>query len=170
VRLRGYLAITRLLIVAPFATPGPVASVPAAGLSIADASDRGTLGMGVVLWVLLLGSMWSLVGNFVIVIAAGTVATAIGIHRWHCRHTGRHGIVTPGLPRRPEINFAAIPVYGNMAGLLVVIGSLAVIAAGLPALGIFLLMAALTGAGVATALRAWHVAHPAGCPNSIVRR
>ena len=168
--LRGYLAVARLLFVAPFRTSRPGVSLPAGHLRLVDPPDRGTLVAGVVMWVLLLGSMWSLVGSFVLVIAAGTIVTAAGIHLWQCRQTGRVGSRAEALPNRPEINFAAIPVNGNMAGLLVVIGSLAVIAAGLPALGLFLLIAALSGAVLATALRVWHLAHPASCPNSILAR
>ena len=169
--LRAYRSYFRLLLVAPFAGP-PVASTASDGrmLAAVDRPNGDALGKVLLMWALLLASMWTLYGTFVIVLAAGSLATAAVVHLWNCRHAGRNGLGSSPLPGRPEINFAAIPVYGNMAGLLVVVGSLAVIAAGLPVLGLFLLLAALSGAAVATALRAWHLAHPASCPNSIVAR
>jgi hypothetical protein len=170
--LRAYRAYLRLLLIAPFAGRTVVSSTAPHGrlLAVVDRRNDDALGKVLLMWALLLASMWSLFGTFVIVLAAGALATAAVLHHWHCRYAGRNGLGAGPLPGRPEINFAAIPVYGNMAGLLVVVGSLAVIAAGLPVLGLFLLLAALTGAAVATALRAWHLAHPASCPNSIVAR
>jgi hypothetical protein len=139
-------------------------------LAVVNRRNDDALGKVLLMWALLLASMWSLFGSFVFVLAAGALATAAVLHQWHCRHAEQNGVGSGALPGRPEINFAAIPVYGNMAGLLVVVGSLAVVAAGLPVLGLFLLLASINGAAVATGLRAWHVAHPASCPNSIVAR
>jgi hypothetical protein len=94
-----------------------------------------------------------------LVLVAASAFVAIGSHAWHDRHPATIA-ARRGPPRHPEINFAGIQVMENMAGLLVVVGGVSIMAAGLPAFRAFLLATVLAGCAVAAGLCAWRLSHP----------
>jgi putative ABC transport system permease protein len=118
---RAYRAYLRLLLVAPFAGRTLASSTAPHGslLAVVNRRNDDALGKVLLMWALLLASMWSLFGSFVFVLAAGALATAAVLHQWHCRHAEQNGVGSGALPGRPEINFAAIPVYGKVLPTIV---------------------------------------------------
>jgi hypothetical protein len=66
-----------------------------------------------------------------------------------------------GAPRDPliGINFAAIHVGGDAGGLIFVLGSIAILALGLPVLRVFLIVSVATASTIALARIAWTKAH-----------
>ena len=89
----------------------------------------------------------------------GGLTFAIVIHRWNSRHPSQ--IVSPELDvaKRPEINLSAIPVGGNIGGLMFMAGSLAILVAGLPKWRWFFAVAVAGGFLTAAALVKWHATH-----------
>jgi hypothetical protein len=55
--------------------------------------------------------------------------------------------------QNPQINLAKIPVDGNVAGAIFVVGTVAICLTGIPGLGYPALAAVILGGGVALALR-----------------
>jgi hypothetical protein len=124
--------------------------------------------------------MWALCRVLVVVAVAPPPppepAAAVGASRaqdvsWYCRHLGMGGADRAQL-RSPEINFASIPVGSNAGGLIVVIGSTAILLAGIPELRPFFLMAVGGGLLAAPAILKWRSSHPFSAvpPNTIASR
>lgn len=89
---------------------------------------------------------------------AGGVA-AVCMNAWHVRHPSV--LPSPSRARVPEINFSSVTVGGDIGGLIVVAGSVAIVIAGLPGVRWYLLGAVATGLLFAAALFAWRGLHPA---------
>jgi hypothetical protein len=91
---------------------------------------------------------------------AANTAFAILIHAWYVRHPS--DIPTPIERRRhsPQINFSSTEVEGNIGGLIFVVGSVFVVAVGLPSVIWFLFAATAAGCFLAWGLVAWHTSHP----------
>ena len=163
-RWRGYRAFWMLVLVGPFAFYAWPMKRPLAptspGVSIAV--------MMVVVYALTPASLrpWMLV-----TIVGGSIF-AIVLHGWYRRHPTL--IVTPEheTVRRPEINLSAIPVGGNMGGLMFMVGSMVILLAGLPEWRWYFISGVLGGILTAAAVLLWHQTHPnRGLPqNRIVLR
>src|SRR5207245_1766038 len=76
---------------------------------------------------------------------------AIMIHAWYDRHPS--DIPTPAEPQRPspQINFSSTEVAGNIGGLIFVVGSVFIVAVGLPSVIWFLFAATVAGCFLAWA-------------------
>jgi hypothetical protein len=161
---RGYRAFWTLTLVAPFASwASPAAD--AGAVAFPDAIARLAVGSIVVALLAVVGPV---LGAWV---AVGALF-AIMIHAWYDRHPS--DIPTPAEPQRrsPQINFSSTEVAGNIGGLIFVVGSVFIVAVGLPSVIWFLFAATVAGCFLAWALVAWHSSHPTcGLPeNRIVLR
>jgi hypothetical protein len=165
-RLRGYAAFWMLLLFAPFAAHAwPVRQ----DATITLAPRRSGLGVWLVL-AGLLGFTTPALTPWTTTVLIGGVIVAIAIHSWYSRHPSV--IATPNGERRPEINLSAIPVGGNIGGLIFVAGSMAILVSGLPMWRWFFGAAVLGGVLTAALVYVWHAARPSyGLPqNRIVLR
>ena len=94
---------------------------------------------------------------------------AILIHAWYARHPSE--VPTPAEPQRgsPQINFSSTEVAGNIGGLIFVVGSVFIVAIGLPSVIWFLFAATIAGCILAWALVTWHTRHPKrGLPENLI--
>jgi hypothetical protein len=164
-RLRGYAAFWTLVLCAPFAAHAwPVRDDRA--LVLPRRSGVGG-------WLLLagiLGFTSPALTPWTATVLVGGVVFAIAIHLWYSRHPSL--VATKDGERRPEINFSAIPVGGNVGGLIFMAGSMAILVSGLPAWRWFFGVAVVGGILTAALVYAFHAARPAhGLPqNRIVLR
>jgi hypothetical protein len=161
---RGYRAFWTLTLVAPFASwASPAAD--AGAVAFPDAIARLAVGSIVV-------ALLAVVGPVLGACVAVGALFAIMIHAWYDRHPS--DIPTPAEPQRrsPQINFSSTEVAGNIGGLIFVVGSVFIVAVGLPSVIWFLFAATVAGCFLAWALVAWHSSHPTcGLPkNRIVLR
>jgi hypothetical protein len=142
-RCRGYAAFWTLVAVAPFASwADDVPEVGAARIAAGSVAVALFTGMMLGVWLAL-------------VVATGTLV-ALLIHVWYQRHPSE--LPSPPDPpwRSPQINFSSTDVGGNVGGLIFVIGTVLIVALGIPT-GLWFLIAAAIGAClVAGALVAWH--------------
>jgi hypothetical protein len=99
-------------------------------------------------------------GAWVAVVTAVGALFAIVIHAWYQRHP--YDSPSPTEPKRriPQINFSSTEVDGNMGGLIFVVGSVLIVAVGLPSVIWFLFAGAGAGCLLAWGLVAWHRSHP----------
>jgi hypothetical protein len=155
-RWRGYRAFWTVMLVIPFAGRSLLAD-EAAAVAFPDAIARVAVGSIVVTLVVVAGPV--LGAPVAVVMAAGT-AFAILIHAWYIRHPS--DIPTPPERQRhsPQINFSSTEVEGNIGGLIFVVGSVFIVAVGLPSVIWFLFAATAAGCLLAWALVAWHTGHP----------
>lgn len=165
---RGHRAFWTLAFVAPFAfwrAPAPGHGA----VAFPDVVGRAAVTVIILTLVTLNGSA---LGIWTIVAGIGGTCVAIGMHAWYGRHPSLLVVADTDIRHRPQINLASIPVHANAGGLIFVVGSVAIVVLGLPALRWFLLAAVVLGAVVAWALLAWHASHPLrGLPqNQIVLR
>lgn len=150
-RCRGYWAFWSLAAIAPVAFLGwPSRRRP-------QRSFPDVIGRIATVLIVLTVLVTSSAGGWTLLPALGGSIFAVIIHAWHRRHPTR--LPSRDTTRRPEINMSAIPVGGDVGGLLFVIGSIVVVVAGLPMLGWFLLGAVVTGTVVAWWLTRWHARH-----------
>jgi hypothetical protein len=94
---------------------------------------------------------------------------AILMHAWYVRHPS--DIPAPAEPprRTPQINFSSTDVAGNIGGLIFVVGSVFIVAVGLPSVIWFLFAATVAGCVLAWALVMWHASHPKrGLPENLI--
>ena len=165
---RGYCAFWTMLVVALFeccSSPVEEAGV----IAFPDAVARFAVGSIVVTLLVIVGpvvGVW-----FAVMTAAGTLL-AILIHAWYARHPSDIPIPTEPQRRSPQINFSSTEVAGNVGGLIFVVGSVFIVAIGLPSVIWFLFAATVAGCVLAWALVAWHTSYPkSGLPeNRIVLR
>jgi hypothetical protein len=153
---RGYRAFWTLTLVAPFASwASPVAE--AGAVAFPDAIGRLAVGSIVVALLAVVGPV---LGAWVAVVTAVGALFAILIHAWYDRHPS--DIPTPAEPQRrsPQINFSSTDVAANIGGLIFVVGSVFIVAVGLPPVIWFLFAATVAGCFLAWALVAWHRSHP----------
>lgn len=166
-RWRGYCAFWTMMLVAPFASSSPAEDVGA--VAFPDAVARLAVGSILVSTLAVAGPM---LGAWVAVIAAVGTLFAILIHAWYARHPSDLPVPTEPQRRFPQINFSSTEVAGNIGGLIFVVGSVFIVATGLPSVILFLFAATVTGCALACALVTWHTSHPKrGLPeNQIVLR
>jgi hypothetical protein len=164
---RGYCAVWRLTLAAPFASwAAPTGNNAAVGLG-----GVWRLAVGSTVFTLLALTM-PMLGVSVAVLAVAGALFAILIHAWYERHPS--DIPTPAdrTWRSPQINFSSTDVAGNIGGLIFVVGSLLIVSVGLPSVLWFLLAGTLAGCFLAWRIVVWHESHPKwGLPeNRIVLR
>ena len=153
--LRGYLAFWVLVLAAPIAFhKWPTRSI---GHETADRNPGFAFALIVASIVL---CAWNFLGWWTLVAAGGGVVFACLIHWWHGSHPTVLAIPEKGVWRAPEINQSRIPVDGNIAGLMYVVGSLVVALIGIPVARWFFFSTITLGLICAVALLAWHNAHP----------
>lgn len=138
-RCRWFLALTVLVVVTPFTV-----SIP----SIADRAPvtRTTSGGGLfmLLYASLFAGAWWCVQEFMVAAVVAGVLLACAIRAWNDHHPSV--VVVPSrAPSVPyvQINLAAIPVSGDVAGLMFAAGTILIVVVGLPGLWWFYVAAAL---------------------------
>lgn len=153
-RIRGCAAFWKLVLFAPAAAhTWPVRR-----------DDSMTLPVrchGAALWLVLaavLGFTSPALTPWTLIVLAGGSIVAVAIHAWYSRHPSL--VATRNGERRPEINLSAIPVGGNIGGLMFVAGSMAILVSGLPLWRWFFGAAVLGGILTAGIVYAFHVARP----------
>jgi hypothetical protein len=105
--------------------------------------------------------MWQMLNWSIVFAAMGGLLLAFGLRRWNDGHPTRLAA-----PRRTDddsrlqINIALVPVAANVGGLMFMCGSVAILAVGLSLVRGFLAVALVGGVAMASALSAWHSAHP----------
>jgi hypothetical protein len=162
---RGYRAFWTVMLVAPFASV-PSLAEDTGTVAFPDAIARVAVGSIVIALVVVAGPV---VGAWVAVVMAAGTAFAMLIHAWYVRHPS--DIPTPAERRghSPQINFSSTEVEGNVGGLIFVVGSVFIVAVGLPSVIWFLFAATAAGCFLAWALVAWHTSHPKrGLPENLI--
>jgi hypothetical protein len=109
-------------------------------------------------------------GAWIGAVAAVGALFAIAIHAWYYRHPS--DIPVPAEPQRssPQINFSSTEIAGNVGGLIFSVGSVFIVAVGLPSTIWFLFAASVAGCFLAWALVAWHRSQPMyGLPQNRIR-
>jgi hypothetical protein len=165
-RWRGYRAFWAVMLVAPFASWSWPAE-DAGAVAFPDAIARLAVGSIVVMLVAIVGPM---LGAWVAAIATAGGVLAFLIHAWYARHPSE--IPIPDEPQKrstPQINFSSTEVAGNVGGLIFVVGTVLIVAVGLPSVLLFLVAATVAGCFVAWGLVAWHRSHPKrGLPENLI--
>jgi hypothetical protein len=160
-RWGGYWAFWKIALASPALDTGAIA-FPDAVARLATASI-------VVALIVIVGPALGAVSALV---AAAGALFAIVLHAWYVRHPS--DLPAPAEPPKqtPQINFSSTEVAGNIGGLIFVVGSVFIVAIGLPSVIWFLFAATFAGCLLAWALVAWHTRHPkSGLPkNWIVLR
>lgn len=153
---RGYAAFWLLVVAAPVAFH----RWPTRSIGSQEATDRNPgIAFGLIIAATLLCA-WHFLGWWTVVAAGGGALFAVIIHHWHNQHPTQLVLPDRGVWRIPEINQSRIPVDGNIAGLMYVIGSLVVVLIGLPFMRWFFFMTLTLGLLCAVALLVWHRSHP----------
>jgi hypothetical protein len=165
---RGYCAFWTVMLVAPFASSSPQAE-DVRGIALPDAIARVAVGSIIITLSLVL---LPLLGAWIAVALVTGMACAILIHRWSVRHPSDIPAPTEQRRQQPQINFSSTAVEGNIGGLIFAVGSLFIVAIGMPSVIWFLFAAAAAGCALAWWLAAWNMSHPKrGLPeNRIVLR
>ena len=165
---RGYRAFWTLALVGPFAS-WHSATGNGGAVAFPDAVARLAVASIVLTLVAVAGPS---VGLWVGVAIATATLVAIVIHRWYQRHPS--DLPSPPEPQKasPQINFSSTEVGGNIGGLIFAVGSVLIVAIGLPPVIWFLFVAIAAGCLLAWWLSHWHASHPnSGLPvNRIVWR
>jgi hypothetical protein len=154
---RGYCAFWKLTLVAPFASG--VSRVGDSGaVAFPDAVAR--LAVGSIVLALLV-TAGPLVDAWVCALCAAAALLAIVIHRWYRQHPSELP-APPEPPQKgpPQINFSSTDVAGNIGGLIFAVGSVFIVAVGLPSVIWFLFAALGAGCFVAWGLAMWRTSHP----------
>ena len=164
---RGYCAFWILTLVAPFASwAAPTGNNAAVGLGVV-----GRLTVGATVFTLLALTK-PMLGVSVAVLALAGALFAILIHAWYERHPC--DIPTPAdrTWRSPQINFSSTEIAGDIGGLIFVVGSVFIVAVGLPSVIWFMFAATVAGCFLAWGLVSWYTSHPKwGLPeNRIILR
>lgn len=155
-RIRGYAAFWLLVGCAPVAFH----AWPTRSIGSQDHEDR-TSGTAFAFYVAaIVLCAWNFLGWWTAVAFGGGLLFAVLIHRWHGAHPIEVATREPETWSVPQINLSRIPVDGNIAGLMYVVGSLAIVFMGLPAVRWFFFLTVTLGVACAVALVAWHNAHP----------
>ena len=138
-RCRWYWALTVLLAVTPFS-----ASIP----SIADRAPltRPTNGgwFFMLLYASLFAGAWLCVQEFMAAAVVAGAVLACAMRAWNDHHPAVFAIPTPaGTLPVLQINLAAIPVSGDVAGLIFAAGAILILVVGLPGFWWFFVASAL---------------------------
>ena len=155
-RWRGYCAFWTLTLVAPFASwASPVSA--AGAVAFPGALARLAVSS---MAIALLAVIGPVAAAWIGAVAAVGALFAIGIHTWYDRHPS--DIPVPAEPQRssPQINFSSTEIAGNVGGLIFSVGSVFIVAVGLPSSIWFLFAATSAGCFLAWALAAWHRIQP----------
>jgi hypothetical protein len=165
---RGHCAFWTVMLVAPFASRSSLAE-DVGSVAFPDAIARLAVGSIVVTLLVIVGPV---LGAWVAVIVAAGTSFAMLIHAWYDRHPSDIPTPTERPMRSPQINFSSTEVAGDIGGFIFVVGSVFIVAIGLPSVIWFLFAATVAGCFLAWALVAWHTSHPkCGLPeNRIVLR
>jgi len=163
---RGYCAFWTVMLVAPL-TFGPSPAQQAGTVAFPDAVARLAVGSIIVALLVLVGPH---VGVWAAAMTAAGALFAIVMHAWYVRHpSNMPAPIEPTRWRSPQINFSSTEVAGNIGGLIFVVGSVFVVAVGLPSVTWFLFIAAVAGSALAWALLVWHASHPKrGLPENLI--
>ena len=162
---RGYWAFWTVMLVAPL-TSRPSPAQQAGAIAFPDAVARLAVGSIVAALLVIVGP---LLGVWVAAITAAGVPFALVMHAWYVRHPSEIPAPTEPKRRTPQINFSSTEVPGNIGGLIFVVGSVFIVAVGLPSVIWFLFVAAVAGSLLAWALVAWHASHPKrGLPENLI--
>jgi len=163
---RGYCAFWTVMLVAPL-TFGPSPAQQAGTVAFPDAVARLAVGSIIVALLVLVGPH---VGVWAGAMTAAGALFAIVMHAWYVRHpSNMPAPIEPTRWRSPQINFSSTEVAGNIGGLIFVVGSVFVVAVGLPSVTWFLFIAAVAGSALAWALLVWHASHPKrGLPENLI--
>ncbi len=153
---RGYAAFARLLLWAPFWSLRHNLRLPAFEFR-AWLYHAPTVPLAAALVIFL----WSMLAWNLVLLGAAALVFAGVVRRWNNTHpatyaTPASGTQVPAL----RINVALVPVSANAGGLIFMLGSVAILMTGFPALAAFLAIAVAGGTALATALFAWHAFHP----------
>src|SRR6185369_14240865 len=127
-RCRGYCAFWKLTFAAPFAW-GIARAGDKNAIAVRDTAARLAVG-SIVLALLAIAAR---VGAWVSVLGAAGALFAIVIHRWYQQHPSE--LPAPSEPSRkasPQINYSSMDVAGNIGGLIFAVGSVLIVAVGLP--------------------------------------
>lgn len=162
VRLRGYMALAKVLLLA-LLVPGAGAGAPLTSLLL----GRGG-GSLVLLAPLLFIAVWPVFGAFIAGAIVSGLALAFALRAWNSQHPTAVACTRRIYSKDPEINISHVPVGGNIGGFFFVISSSLTILLGLPELRWFVLGAAVGGAALAYGLVAWHRAHSGSPTRRIV--
>lgn len=163
---RGYWAFWTVMLVAPL-TFEPSPAQQAGAVAFPDAVARLAGGSIVVALLLIVGPR---LGVVVGAMTAAGALFAVVMHAWYVRHpSDRPAPSDPTRWRTPQINFSSTEVAGNIGGLIFVVGSVFIVAVGLPSVTWFLFVAAVAGSVLAWALVVWHASHPKrGLPENLI--
>ena len=162
---RGYWAFWTVMLVAPLMfRPSPAQQSGA--VAFPDAVARLAVGSIVVALLVIVDP---LLGVRVAAIMAAGALFAIVMHAWYVRHPSDIPAPTEPNRRTPQINFSSTEVAGNIGGFIFVVGSVFIVAVGLPSVIWFLFVAAVAGSLLAWALVVWHASHPKrGLPENLI--
>jgi hypothetical protein len=162
---RGYWAFWTVMLVAPL-TFRPSPAQQAGAVAFPDAVARLAVASIVVALLVIVGP---LLGVWVAAITAAGALFAIVMHAWYVRHPSDIPAPTEPQRRTPQINFSSTEVAGNIGGLIFVVGTVFIVAVGLPSVIWFLFVAAVAGSLLAWALVVWHASHPKrGLPENLI--
>jgi len=155
---RGYYAFWKVTLVAPFGS-GVLRAGDSGAVAFPDAAARLAVGSSVLAFLAIAGPI---VGAWVSALCVAAAALfAIMIHRWYQQHPCELPAPPEGLRKAsPEINFSSTEVAGNIGGLIFAVGSILIVAVGLPPVFWFLFTAIATGCFVALGLAMWRTSHP----------
>ncbi len=146
-------------------SPGRRPSVTGGRHPLSSAIVRADGAMLILLAALLLHALWPFFGTFIAGTLAAGLPLSIVLRRWHDDHPAR--VCSRADSRRPEINISAVPIGGDLGGLLVTLGCVALVLVGLPPLRWYFASAMVCAVAAATVLVAWRRAHPGRTMTSI---
>jgi len=140
-----------------------------AGVQLPDAMGRLAAGA---IAVTVAAAAGPVLGTWLAIIAVPGALVAVLIHGWHDRHPSDLPAPPEPLKGPLQINISSTDVAGNIGGLIFAVGSVLIVAVGLPSLAWFLFAAMVAACLLAWRLVAWHANHPGrGLPeNRIVLR
>ena len=165
VRLRGYVALAKVLALAAF-VPGAGAGAPLTRtlLGLNGASSLALLAPAFYL------AVSGAFGQFVAGTAVAGVALAVALRAWNDRHPVTIAGARRTDGRDPVINISSIAIGATAGGVFFVLASVLTIVLGVPELRTFILGAIAVGVVQAMALAWWHRGHPGSPPTRIVVR
>jgi hypothetical protein len=141
-RCRGYAAFWTLVVVAPFASWSDDRPDMAAGHVAAGSAVVGLLSVVTL-------------GAWIASVFAAVALVALLIHAWYQRHPSELPMPPDPPWRSPQINFSSTEVGGNVGGLIFALGTVLIVALGIPSGFWFLAAGAIGACFVAAALVAW---------------
>jgi hypothetical protein len=140
-----------------------VALIAPVASGVPRSAERGAvarLAAGAIVFVLLaLGG--PRIDAWVSLLCAAATLFAVVMHWWYQQHPSQlPAPADPSCRPSPQINFSATDVGGNIGGLIFVIGSVFIVAVGLPSVIWFLSTALAVGSVVGWGLARWRTSHP----------